>query len=64
MEEPDLWILDDPFGGLDPEYRKFLAERIKLFQQKGIKMQINLKRKDEQLLLDNSILNSPLPCNR
>jgi molybdate transport system ATP-binding protein len=54
MEEPDLWILDDPFGGLDPEYRKFLAERIKLFQQKGIQMQINLKREDEQLLLESS----------
>jgi len=50
MEEPDLWILDDPFGGLDPSYREFLAERIKLFQQKGIKMQINLKRKDEQCI--------------
>jgi len=50
MEEPDLWILDDPFGGLDPAYRKFLAERIKLFQQKGIKMQINLKREDEQCI--------------
>jgi len=58
MEEPDLWILDDPFGGLDPEYRKFLAERIKLFQQKGIEMQINLKREDEQLLLDGSPSNS------
>jgi len=54
MEEPDLWILDDPFGGLDPEYREFLAERIKLFQQKGIKMQINLKREDERLLLEGS----------
>jgi len=50
MEEPDLWILDDPFGGLDPAYREFLAERIKLFQQKGIKMQINLKREDEQCI--------------
>jgi len=50
MEEPDLWILDDPFGGLDPAYREFLAERIKLFQQKGINMQINFKRKDEQCI--------------
>ena len=50
MEEPDLWILDDPFGGLDPAYREFLAERIKLFQQKGINMQINLKREDEQCI--------------
>jgi len=58
MEEPDLWILDDPFGGLDPEYRGFLAERIKLFQQKGIKMQINLKREDERFLLEGSPLNS------
>jgi len=46
MEEPDLWILDDPFGGLDPSYREFLAERIKLFQKKGIEMQINLKREE------------------
>ncbi len=45
MEEPELWILDDPFGGLDPAYREFLAERIKLFQKKGIKMQINEKEK-------------------
>jgi len=44
MEEPDLWILDDPFGGLDPVYREFLAERIKLFQKKGIKMQINKEK--------------------
>jgi molybdate transport system ATP-binding protein len=58
MEEPDLWILDDPFGGLDPAYRKFLAERIKLFQQKGIKMQINLKREDEQFLLEGSLSDS------
>jgi len=57
MEEPELWILDDPFGGLDPEYRKFLAERIKLFQQKGIKMQINLKREDERFLLEGSLSN-------
>jgi molybdate transport system ATP-binding protein len=46
MEEPELWILDDPYGGLDPTYREFLAERIKLFQKKGIKMQINLKREE------------------
>jgi molybdate transport system ATP-binding protein len=58
MEEPDLWILDDPFGGLDPEYREFLAERIKLFRQKGIRMQINLKREDERLLLEGSFSNS------
>jgi molybdate transport system ATP-binding protein len=58
MEEPDLWILDDPFGGLDPSYREFLAERIKLFQQKGIEMQINLKREDERLLLDGSLSNN------
>jgi molybdate transport system ATP-binding protein len=55
MEEPELWILDDPFGGLDPAYRGFLAERIKLFQQKGIRMQINLKREDERFLLDDSL---------
>jgi len=55
MEEPDLWILDDPFGGLDPAYREFLAERIKLFQEKGIKMQINLKREDEPFLLEGSL---------
>jgi len=57
MEEPDLWILDDPFGGLDPEYREFLAERIKLFRQKGINMQINLKREDERFLLEGSFSN-------
>jgi len=58
MEEPDLWILDDPFGGLDPEYRGFLAERIKLFRQKGINMQINLKREDERFLFEGSPLNN------
>jgi len=63
MEEPELWILDDPFGGLDPEYRKFLAERIKLFQQKGIQMQINLKRDDERFLLDGSLSNSCIHAN-
>ncbi|MDR2583715.1 MAG: ATP-binding cassette domain-containing protein [Fibromonadaceae bacterium] len=61
MEEPDLWILDDPFGGLDPEYRGFLAERIKLFQQKGIEMQINLKREDERFLLEGSYI--PIAAN-
>ncbi|MCL1955848.1 MAG: ATP-binding cassette domain-containing protein [Fibromonadales bacterium] len=61
MEEPDLWILDDPFGGLDPEYRGFLAERIKLFQQKGIEMQINLKREDERFLLEAS--HTPIVAN-
>jgi molybdate transport system ATP-binding protein len=33
-----------------------LAERIKLFLQKGIKMQINLQREDERLLLADSLL--------
>jgi molybdate transport system ATP-binding protein len=47
MEEPDLWILDDPFGGMDPAYRKFLVERINLFRKKGVNMQVNLKREDE-----------------
>ena len=47
MEEPDLWILDDPFGGMDPAYRKFLAERIESFRKKGINMQVNLRREDE-----------------
>jgi molybdate transport system ATP-binding protein len=47
MEEPDLWILDDPFGGMDPEYRKFLAERIELFKQTGINIKINLARDEE-----------------
>ncbi len=42
MEEPDLWILDDPFGGMDPAYRNFLAERIDLFRERGVDMQVNL----------------------
>jgi len=50
MEEPDLWILDDPFGGMDPAYRKFLAERIELFRKKGVEMQINIKREESPLL--------------
>jgi len=52
MEEPDLWILDDPFGGMDQVYRKFLAERIKRFQEKGVNMQVNLKREDELAVSD------------
>jgi len=46
MEEPDIWILDDPFGGMDPEYREFLAERIELFRKTGIKIEINSTRND------------------
>jgi len=66
MEEPDLWILDDPFGGMDPAYRKFLAERIKLFQEKGINMQVNLRREDDCMENDcrgkaSLALNTPCP---
>jgi len=42
MEEPDLWILEDPYGGMDPAYRKFLAGRIDLFRGMGIDMRVNL----------------------
>ena len=59
MEEPELWILDDPFGGMDPAYRKFLAERIKLFQKKGINMQVNLKRENELEVNDEQKFPSP-----
>ncbi|GHV16803.1 hypothetical protein AGMMS49938_17140 [Fibrobacterales bacterium] len=48
MEEPDLWILDDPFGGLDPEYREFLRERIEKFQENGIEMRVNNRREESE----------------
>jgi len=59
MEEPDLWILDDPFGGMDSAYRKFLAERIEFFRKKGVNMQVNLKRDDELANVERLRTSSP-----
>jgi molybdate transport system ATP-binding protein len=59
MEEPDLWILDDPFGGMDSAYRKFLAERIEFFRKKGVNMQVSLKRDDELANVERLRTSSP-----
>ncbi len=61
MEEPDLWILDDPFGGMDPVYRNFLAERIKCFKEKGVNIQVNLRRGKASLAQQNSGQGTPCP---
>ncbi len=49
MESPDYILFDDPFGGLDPEYRTHLARAILKMSETSVKMAISLQRKEELL---------------
>lgn len=50
MENPELWILDDPFGGLDTHFRAHLATRIATLAEQEIPLLVFLRREDERLL--------------
>lgn len=49
MESPDYILLDDPFGGLDPEYRKRLAQAILKMTEADVKLAVSLQRPEELL---------------
>lgn len=49
MESPDYILFDDPFGGLDPEFRTHLAKAILKMSESGVKMAVGLQRKEELL---------------
>lgn len=49
MESPDYILFDDPFGGLDPEFRTHLAKAILKMAESGVKMAVSLQRKEELL---------------
>ncbi len=49
MESPDYILFDDPFGGLDPEFRTHLAKAILKMAKTRVKMAISLQRKEELL---------------
>jgi len=49
MENPELWILDDPFGGLDAHFRHHLALHISRLALEGVSMVVFLRRPDERL---------------
>ena len=50
MENPEWIYFNDLFGGLDPEYRSHLAERVSgLVQRPGLKVAVRLGREDELL---------------
>ena len=49
MENPELWVLDDPFGGLDVRFRAHLAGRIGAMAERGVPMVAFLRRPDERL---------------
>lgn len=49
MESPDYVLLDDPFGGLDPEFRPHLARAILNLSKTGVKMAVGLQRREELL---------------
>lgn len=49
MESPEFVLFDDPFGGLDPEYRARLAKAIVEMSKTGVKMAVGLQRKEELL---------------
>lgn len=49
MESPDYILFDDPFGGLDPEFRTHLAKAILKMAKTWVKMAISLQRKEELL---------------
>lgn len=49
MESPDYILFDDPFGGLDPEFRTHLSRAILKMSETPVKMAISLQRKEELL---------------
>lgn len=49
MESPDYILLDDPYGGLDPEFRNHLARGILKMTEKDVKLAVSLQRKEELL---------------
>jgi molybdate transport system ATP-binding protein len=49
MENPKSILIDDLFGGLDPEFREELAKHILQLRKEKIPMLIGLKREDELL---------------
>lgn len=49
MESPDYMLIDDPFGGLDPEFRPHLASAILKMAASGVKLAVGLQRKEELL---------------
>lgn len=49
MESPDYILLDDPYGGLDPEFRNHLARGILKLAEKDVKLAISMQRKEELL---------------
>lgn len=49
MENPEVWIFDDPFGGLDVAYRQHLAGRITHLAAQGVPLVVFLRRADERL---------------
>ena len=50
MENPQWVYFNDLFGGLDPEYRSHLAERVvQLSKRDGLKVAVRLAREDELL---------------
>ncbi len=49
MESPETVLLDDPFGGLDPEYRTHLAQAILKMAETNVKLAVSLQRAEELL---------------
>ncbi|MBP5247506.1 MAG: ATP-binding cassette domain-containing protein [Fibrobacter sp.] len=49
MESPEAILLDDPFGGLDPEFRNHLSRGILKMAEKDVKLAVSLQRKEELL---------------
>lgn len=49
METPELAYLNDPFGGLDPEFRGKLAQTILGIEKTAMRMIVRLIREDELL---------------
>lgn len=49
MESPEWAYFNDPFGGLDPEYRKHLTEVLQNLANTGIRSIFRMQREDELL---------------
>lgn len=49
MQNPDLWILHDPFGGLDTSFRHHLSQCLESFARDGMRLVVILHRPEERL---------------
>lgn len=50
MEKPHLWILQDPYGGLDAAFRAHLRGSLTaLARQSGVRLMVFLRRSDEYI---------------